>query len=159
MTHPAERDTRQVPRARAAHRPVPRSPHHESDVETAARRTPVTLDDDDIEAVAARVVELLRNEHGARAGPDLVDAATLARLLNVDRDWVYANARRLGAVRLGDGPKARLRFDATRARAALAAAEREHQPPPDKPRRPPRARPRGRPVPADVQLIQGRASR
>ena len=65
----------------------------------------------------------------ARAGPDLVDAATLARLLNVDRDWVYANARRLGAVRLGDGPKARLRFDATRARAALAAAEREHQPP------------------------------
>ena len=119
----------------------------------------MTLDDDDIEAVAARVVELLRSEHRPRAGPELVDAATLAEMLGVDRDWVYANARRLGAVRLGDGPKARLRFDATRARAALAATEREHQPPPDKPPRRPRGRPRGRPVPAGVQLIQGRASR
>ena len=119
----------------------------------------MTLDDDDIEAVAARVVQLLRSEQRARAGPDFVDAATLAEMLGVDRDWVYANARKLGAVRLGDGPKARLRFDVARARAGLATDEHEHQPPPDKPPRRARGRPRGRPLPAGVQLIQGRASR
>lgn len=63
-----------------------------------------------VEAIARRVVELLRThepqEHQAR----LVDAATLARELGVERDWVYANAERLGAIRLG-GPKGRLRFD------------------------------------------------
>ena len=82
----------------------------------------VTLDDEDIEAVAARVVELLHEQPGATGR--LVDAATLARTLNVDRDWVYARARELGAVRLGAGPKARLRFDIARARAALAASGR-----------------------------------
>ena len=40
----------------------------------------------------------------------LVDAATLARILDVDRDWVYAHARELQAVRLG-GERGRLRFD------------------------------------------------
>jgi hypothetical protein len=119
----------------------------------------VTLDDDDIEAVAARVVEMLRREQRPRAAPDLVDAATLARTLNVDRDWVYAHARELGAVRLGDGPKARLRFDPVRARATLAAGEQHAQPPPDKQRRRPGGRPRRQPVPAGVRLIQGRASR
>jgi hypothetical protein len=119
----------------------------------------VTLDDDDIEAVAARVVEMLRREQRPGAAPDLVDAATLARILNVDRDWVYAHASELGAVRLGDGPKARLRFDAARARAALAAGEQDEQPPPDKPRRRPRGRPRRQSVAAGVRLIQGRASR
>jgi hypothetical protein len=118
----------------------------------------VTLDDDDIDAVAARVVEMLRSEQRALAGAGLVDAAALARLLNVDRDWVYAHARALGAVRLGDGPKARLRFDVARARAALAA-ERDDQAPPDKPQRRRRGRPRRQPVPAGVQLIRGRSSR
>ena len=82
---------------------------------------PVTLDDDDIEAVAARVVDLLRSEHACARGPRPGRRRDARAPLEVDRDWVYANARRLGAVRLGDGPKARLRFDATRARAALAA--------------------------------------
>lgn len=115
---------------------------------------PVTLDDEDIEAVAARVVELLRAQP-ATAGR-LVDAATLARTLGVDRHWVYARAREFGAVRLGSGPKARLRFDVARARAALAAPQGEDQAPPDKPRRR-RGRPRGQRLPAGVQLIQGTA--
>jgi hypothetical protein len=118
----------------------------------------VTLDDDDIEAVASRVVELLRGENRVRDA-DLVDAATLARTLNVERDWVYAHARELCAVRLGDGPKARLRFDPARARATLAAAKRDEQPPPDKPLRRSRGRPRRQPAAAGVPLIQGRASR
>jgi hypothetical protein len=77
----------------------------------------VKLDVDDIEAVAARVVELLL-EQTALAGR-YVDAAALARALGVDRDWVYSRARELGAVRLGDGPKARLRFDLARVERLL----------------------------------------
>jgi hypothetical protein len=50
----------------------------------------------------------------------LVDAATLAAGWGVSRDWVYERADELGALRLGNGPKARLRFDPIVARAALA---------------------------------------
>jgi len=41
----------------------------------------------------------------------LVSPAELADWLNVDRGYVYEHATELGAVRLGTGPKARLRFD------------------------------------------------
>lgn len=34
-------------------------------------------------------------------------------------DYVYAHAAELGAMRLGSGPKARIRFDLDRARQAL----------------------------------------
>jgi len=51
--------------------------------------------------------------------PPLVDAATLAGLLGVSRAYVYEHATDLGALRLGDGPRARLRFDPDRARAGL----------------------------------------
>jgi hypothetical protein len=44
---------------------------------------------------------------GARG---LVDAQAVADYLAVDRGWVYAHAGELGARRLGEGPKARLRF-------------------------------------------------
>jgi len=80
------------------------SERHETDV------TESRSESDLVEAIAHRVVELLRThelwEHQAR----LVDAATLARELGVERDWVYANSERLGAIRLG-GPRGRLRFD------------------------------------------------
>ena len=58
----------------------------------------------------------------------LVDAAQLAAELGVSRDWVYEHAGELGALRLGNGPKARLRFDPVAARAALACwgSERSH---------------------------------
>jgi site-specific DNA-methyltransferase (adenine-specific) len=42
---------------------------------------------------------------------NLVDATEVAVYLGVHRSWVYENAARLGARRLGDGPRARLRFD------------------------------------------------
>ena len=67
------------------------------------------LDDEDIERIAARVAELLQEGRDADA-VRFVDAAFVARKLDVDRDWVYAHARELGAVRLG-GPRGRLRFD------------------------------------------------
>jgi hypothetical protein len=61
------------------------------------------------EAIARRVVELLGGSP-PRSGVRLVDATAVAESLGVERDWVYAHADQLGAVRLG-GPKGRLRFD------------------------------------------------
>jgi len=75
-----------------------------------------------VEAIARRVVELLREE--ALTTRHLVDAGTLATILDVDRSWVYEHASQLGAIRLGDGPRGRLRFDVDR---ALAAWQHEHQ--------------------------------
>ncbi len=65
------------------------------------------LDQGDIEAVAQRVAELLANQAvESRQQGQLVDAATVARLLGVSRATVYAKADELGAVRLGNGKKA-----------------------------------------------------
>jgi len=68
----------------------------------------VRLDDVSVEAISQRVAELLR---GSGISQALIDAAEVARRFGFSRDWVYENADRLGAVRLGDGPRARLRFD------------------------------------------------
>lgn len=75
------------------------------------------LDQASVEAVAHRVVELLRAE-GVAA--ELIDAAEVARRFSVTRDYVYAHAEELGAVRLGSGTRARLRFDAVTVRDRLA---------------------------------------
>ncbi|HET7379019.1 MAG TPA: hypothetical protein VFJ24_03160 [Gaiellales bacterium] len=85
----------------------------------------LVFDIDDIDAVAEHLAEVLSP---APANVGLVDAQELAEQLGVARDWVYANAERLGGVRLGDGPRARLRFDAERAREALTANARGDQP-------------------------------
>ncbi|WP_270006583.1 hypothetical protein [Solirubrobacter deserti] len=103
------------------------------------------------------MVELLLRQ-GVAPGR-YVDAATLACTLGVERDWVYARAAQLGAVRLGDGPRARLRFDLEQVRATLAdagsAAEAERVPPAHV--RP--ARPRSASGPTNVPLIRGRSGR
>ena len=41
----------------------------------------------------------------------LLTASEVAARFSVDRSWVYAHARELGVVRIGDGPRPRLRFD------------------------------------------------
>lgn len=41
----------------------------------------------------------------------LLTATDVARRFNVDRSWVYAHARELGVVRIGEGSRPRLRFD------------------------------------------------
>lgn len=64
----------------------------------------------EIEAIAQRVAERLATER-QNGQPPLVDAAAVARLLGVSRDTVYAHADELGAIRLGSGDRARLRFD------------------------------------------------
>jgi hypothetical protein len=111
----------------------------------------VTLDPDDVEAIARRVAELVGRPS------KLVDAQTVAGELRVDRDWVYAHARQLGAVRLGPGPKARMRFDLALVReriARLAQVDPPAAPEPDRRLR----RSRASALPG-VKLIQGRSSR
>jgi hypothetical protein len=112
----------------------------------------VTLDPESVRAVAHAVVELLADTQPP-AGR-LVDAAELARLLGVTRATVYEYAERLGAVRLGDGPRGRLRFDAERAVAAWRDPEPEPEPEPlpATPRR--RTRTRG----PELLPIAGRAA-
>jgi hypothetical protein len=95
----------------------------------------VTLDAADIEAIARRVAELIAERPGEPAAR-LVDAAHVAALLGVERDWVYAHADQLGAIRLG-GPKGRLRFDLA---TVTAHADRTA----DVPATTSRARPRAR---------------
>lgn len=71
-----------------------------------------------VEAIARRVVELL-DERERAAG--LVDAATVAQVLGVSRDYVYEHREELGAITVGDGVRPRLRFDLQQARAAGTA--------------------------------------
>jgi acyl-CoA reductase-like NAD-dependent aldehyde dehydrogenase len=79
---------------------------------------------EEIEMIARRtaeiVVERLREEAAvAPAMPRMLSAAEVAERFAVTADWARANADRLGAVRLGDGPRPRLRFDPAKVEAAL----------------------------------------
>lgn len=96
--------------------------------------------DVDLEALAQRVVELIRNEGGTRVGRRLVDASTLASELGVERSWVYAHRDELGAIQLGTGAKPRLRFDVATAREALLRTD-------DTPREAKTSRPVSKPTP------------
>ena len=94
--------------------------HSEPAIDAAVAERVLT--DGDVEAIAeataARLAEIVSAAPGTFA---LVDARQLARDLGVSLDYVYAHATELGAMRLGSGPKARIRFDLDRARQALEA--------------------------------------
>jgi hypothetical protein len=82
----------------------------------------VTLSAGDVEAIAeatARKLARFVGERGKTFG--LVGPRELAEDLGVSLDYVYAHATELGALRLGSGPKARIRFDLDRTRRALEA--------------------------------------
>lgn len=110
-----------------------------------------------IEAIAQRVAELLSERDRRIGGPRLVDAGQLAQQLGLSRSWVYEHAQDLGGMRLGHGPKARLRFNPETAAKALA------EPPTTSPTRatvPSPSRSRGRPrrePPAGADLLPIRA--
>ena len=63
------------------------------------------LDPATIRAIAREVARL------TVPGGGLLTASEVAAAFNVTRGWVYAHADELGAIRLGDGPRPRLRFD------------------------------------------------
>ena len=69
----------------------------------------IKLDPELVDAIARRVVELLEKKGIQQR--ELVDASELARRLGIERSWVYSHAIELGAVKLGQGKKPRLRFD------------------------------------------------
>lgn len=86
-------------------------------IEGASRSDAVMLSPESVEAVARRVVELLRD---SQPSTRFVSAAELARVLGVDRSFVYEHADELGARRLGLGRKPRLRFDLDEAQRAVS---------------------------------------
>lgn len=83
------------------------------------------LDAASIRAIADEVARLL----GRRESDGLLTARELARLFNVERGWVYAHADELGVVRLGDGPRRRLRFDPAVVALRLRARPAQSAPP------------------------------
>ncbi len=93
--------------------------------------TPVTLDAQAIDAIARRVADLLVHRDAAK-GTAFVDAAELARRLGVEREWVYAHASELGAIRLGSGSTPRLRFDPAIAIERMNASAKEARPEPSR---------------------------
>ena len=101
------------------------------------------LHPDDVQAIALAVVALLPEQPAATAATALIDAAEVARRFGVSAEWARDHSEDLGAVRLGDGPRPRLRFDPARVSAALtgrSAGERsglraESAPAPNPPRR------------------------
>jgi hypothetical protein len=127
----------------------------ELELRLARRGHSLALKTEDFDEIAEQVAELV----GAPRRLGLVDARAVAEELGVARDWVYANADRLGAVRLGDGPRARLRFDLEHARRVLAGADAgEPAPDPAAQARAPARTVRCQARPG-VALIRGRSAR
>jgi hypothetical protein len=99
---------------------------HRNDAPIASEALRATeLSPRSVEAIAARVVELLDERARDLQYPlSLIDVRELARRTRLSRTWIYEHASELGAIRLGEGPKARLRFNPDTVKAVL-----EREPP------------------------------
>lgn len=100
------------------------------------------LDDETIEAIAIRVAELIEQRSSERR---LVTAAELAERLGFARSTIYEKAGELGAIRIGTGPRARLRFDLDQVAEKLGGERQKltsPASPPSRRRRPVRRRAR-----------------
>lgn len=82
-----------------------------SEETTVQQAGEIRLDPDSIEALARRLAELLGGGGRERPRRELISAEEVSQWWGVSRRWVYDNAERLGARRLGTGPRPRLRFD------------------------------------------------
>lgn len=71
----------------------------------------IRLDSESIEALAARLAELLAPKEEAPSRRRLISAEEVSEWWGVSRRWVYDHASELGAHRLGAGRRPRLRFD------------------------------------------------
>ncbi|MHB1467610.1 MAG: hypothetical protein ACYCX7_00445 [Solirubrobacteraceae bacterium] len=82
----------------------------------AARTVMVRLHPDTEERIALRVAALLlRRLKPPQSSPkaqELLSASELASRYRLHRGWVYEHADELGAIRIGNGSRPRLRFDA-----------------------------------------------
>ena len=81
-----------------------------------------------VEEMAQALLPVLREliEEEAQRLPLIVTAAELAEYLKTTRQVIYNNADQLGAIRLGDGKRPRLRFrlDCAQVRAWQAGASK-----------------------------------
>lgn len=93
----------------------------------------MTLDHEDIDAIASAVVAKLRSVEPER----MLDAAELAQRLGISKAAVWRNARQLGGVQVGGGSRPRWRFELSRALAAQSDEQKPAsvQPPRRSPRR------------------------
>jgi hypothetical protein len=104
----------------------------------------VRLDADAVELLATRIAELLAHQLTSQPATTpslpgrLLSAAEVSTWWGISRDWVYQHAQELGAVRIGDGERPRLRFDPDR------VAERLQRPPTSPPPTAPQPRQRAR---------------
>lgn len=71
----------------------------------------VRLAPESIEAIARRLAELLADADVQQPRKRLISAEEVSDWWGVSRRWVYENAERLGARRIGKGRRPRLRFD------------------------------------------------
>jgi hypothetical protein len=64
-------------------------------------------------ALDVATIRAIAREAARLTGPEggLLTVTDVAIAFNVARGWVYAHADELGAIRLGEGPRPRLRFD------------------------------------------------
>lgn len=78
----------------------------------------IMLTDEQLDRLADRVaVRLAAAKPAARP---MLTVDDVSKSFKVSRAWVYENAARLGGVKLGDGPRAPLRFDPVEVRRLLA---------------------------------------
>lgn len=77
--------------------------------------------------IADRLAEVLAEREQAPS-PEWIDAAEAARRLGLTRGTVYELADQLGARRIGDGPRPRLRFPADQVAAHGATAAEPSEP-------------------------------
>lgn len=103
------------------------------------------------DAIPDGAIDLLREADPAFPCRGLVEVDDVGRLLRVEREWVYEHKRELGAVRIGNGERGPLRFDAAKVLAYIEAHRINGKPERRQRRRP--GRPRKRPR-ADFDLLQ-----
>lgn len=97
----------------------------------------------DVHAIAEAIADILAERGlvvyaGPGASARVLNAREVSQLLGRSAPWVYAHATELGAIRMGNGPKARIGFDL----ATIEQWKRDNQIRPAEPRRAPRRRPR-----------------
>lgn len=124
-----------------------------------ARQVAVDLTPQAVEQVAARVAALLQRqqqnqEHGETSEPTgMLTVTQLAQHLHLHPAWVYEHADELGAIRIGSGPKARIRLDLYTAKEALRQNQASRAPAAATPKPRPTSRRRRPSTPPPVELL------
>lgn len=99
------------------------------------------LESDQLDQLAILVADRLATRLAGDLSEELISPSELARRYGVTRSWAYEHADELGALRIGTGPRPRLRFRPAVVERVLAVRA--------EPETPTMATPRSRPSRAD----------